>query len=190
MISCRRRPAAPTGDHPRCRAQPSSARLLPRRGRGAAQARGAIAASTRRPRRSCFCWKFTGILACSRRLKAAFIAAIITIYNVIAAILRTCFENRSRRCQSDIGLVWTTLRDGRVAPSRDGGSPDLFDDLVGAGEDRLRHGEAERLGGFKIDDQLELGRLLDRQIGWLFPLEDPSGVNTGLAKQPGDARPV
>jgi putative ABC transport system substrate-binding protein len=30
-----------------------------------------------------------------------------------------------------------------------------FDHIVGAGEDRLRHGEAERLGGLQIDDQLE-----------------------------------
>jgi hypothetical protein len=28
-----------------------------------------------------------------------------------------------------------------------------------------RHIEAERLGGFEFDDQLELGGLLDRQIG-------------------------
>ncbi len=35
-----------------------------------------------------------------------------------------------------------------------------FDHLVGAGEDRLRHGQAERLGGLEIDDQLEFGRLL------------------------------
>jgi hypothetical protein len=36
----------------------------------------------------------------------------------------------------------------------------LFDDLVGAGEDRWRHGEAERLGSFEVDDQLERRRLL------------------------------
>ena len=36
-----------------------------------------------------------------------------------------------------------------------------LDHLVGAGEQRLRHGEAERLGSFHIDYQLELGRLLD-----------------------------
>jgi hypothetical protein len=37
-----------------------------------------------------------------------------------------------------------------------------FDYLVGTGEQRLRHGEAERLGGIEVDDQLELGRLLNR----------------------------
>jgi hypothetical protein len=37
-----------------------------------------------------------------------------------------------------------------------------FDNLVGAGEDRWRHGEAERLRGLEIEDQLECGRLLDR----------------------------
>ena len=37
----------------------------------------------------------------------------------------------------------------------------LFDHLVGAGEQRVGDGEAERLGGLEVDHQLELGRLLD-----------------------------
>src|SRR5260370_23178189 len=44
-----------------------------------------------------------------------------------------------------------------------------FNDFVGAGEDRWRHGEAERPGGLEIDDQLECRRLLDRQIGGVSP---------------------
>ena len=52
-----------------------------------------------------------------------------------------------------------------------------FDDFVGAGEDRWRDREAERLGCVEVDDQLECRRLLDRQIGGLGALEDPSGVN-------------
>ena len=46
-----------------------------------------------------------------------------------------------------------------------------LDDLVGAGEQRWRHGQAERVGGFQIDDQLELGRLLHREIGQLGTLQ-------------------
>jgi len=37
-----------------------------------------------------------------------------------------------------------------------------FDDLVGAQQERLRDFEVEGLGGRKIDDEIELSRLLDR----------------------------
>jgi hypothetical protein len=40
-----------------------------------------------------------------------------------------------------------------------------FYNLVGAGEQRLWHGEAQHLGGIEIDHKLEVGRLLDWQIG-------------------------
>ena len=37
--------------------------------------------------------------------------------------------------------------------------PDLLlDDLVGAQQNRLRHREAESLGGLEVDDHVELGR--------------------------------
>jgi len=37
--------------------------------------------------------------------------------------------------------------------------------LVGAPEKRVRNGKAERLSGFKIDDQFKLGCLHDWQFG-------------------------
>ena len=45
----------------------------------------------------------------------------------------------------------------------------LLDHLVGAGERRQRNGQAERIGGLEIDDQIDLGGLLHRQLGWLQP---------------------
>jgi hypothetical protein len=48
-----------------------------------------------------------------------------------------------------------------TAPPRDNAS---FDYLVGAGEDRLRNGEAERLRRLEVDDQLELSGLLDGEV--------------------------
>src|SRR6266481_5259789 len=62
-----------------------------------------------------------------------------------------------------------------------------FDDLVSAREDRWGDGEAERLGGVEIDDQLECRRLLDRQIGRLGALEDLPGVDAGLARDGSEA---
>jgi len=43
----------------------------------------------------------------------------------------------------------------------------LFDHLVGAGEQRRRNFEAERPGGDQINDEIELGRLFDRDVARL-----------------------
>src|SRR5439155_4418206 len=65
-----------------------------------------------------------------------------------------------------------------------------FDDLVGAGEDRRRDRQAERRGSLEIDDQLECGWLLHRQIGWLGTLEDLPDVNADLTPCAGEARSI
>jgi hypothetical protein len=46
----------------------------------------------------------------------------------------------------------------------------LFDDLVGAGEQRRRHFEPERIRGLEVEHQLVLGRCLHWKISGLLAL--------------------
>ena len=62
------------------------------------------------------------------------------------------------------------------SPTRVRAHPELLDDLVGAGEQRLRHGEPERLGSFQIDDQRKFGRLLNRKVGRTGTFEDAVAI--------------
>src|SRR5882672_2734896 len=65
-----------------------------------------------------------------------------------------------------------------------------LDHLVGSGAYRWRNGEAERLRRLHVDDKLEDGRLHDGQVGGLFTLENPPGINACLSKVGPEARPI
>src|SRR5262245_23792167 len=65
-----------------------------------------------------------------------------------------------------------------------------FDHLVGAGEERGRNFKAERLRGFKIDNQLKFSRLQYWQVRWLLAFQNPADVDSGLAHRIGKAGPV
>src|ERR1035441_6349381 len=66
----------------------------------------------------------------------------------------------------------------------------LFDYVVGERQQLRWHFEAERLGGLEVDHELEFGGSHDRQVGRLFALENPPGVDAGLAVGIRNAGPV
>ena len=66
----------------------------------------------------------------------------------------------------------------------------LLDYLVGGHEQSLWHGEAERLCGPETDDQLELRRLLNRQVGGLLAVEDAIHVTSRAPELFDPIRPV
>jgi len=60
-------------------------------------------------------------------------------------------------------------------------TPSLFDHLVGGGEQRRRHREAEHSGSRGVDDEFEPARLHHRQVRRLDALEDAAGIGAELA---------
>jgi hypothetical protein len=55
-----------------------------------------------------------------------------------------------------------------------------LDYLISSGQQRFRDGEAERLGGFEVDQQLELDRLDDREVGRFLSFENSAGIEADL----------
>jgi hypothetical protein len=61
---------------------------------------------------------------------------------------------------------------GWVAKDEAQQNPWLFDHLVGAGEEQFRNCQFERLGSREIDNEVELGRLLHRDIAGFRPTQN------------------
>jgi hypothetical protein len=73
--------------------------------------------------------------------------------------------SRRRSALAPIADIPLPFRNRRVVPQGDicsAANCILFDHLVGAAEQRDREGEAECLGGLKVDDKLHSCHLLDR----------------------------
>ena len=87
-----------------------------------------------------------------------------------AALLHVRFGSKADMCSAKRHVRFAS-KSGHVrckegCPlSANSGHRDLFDHLVGARDDRLRNGDAKRLGGLEIDNQLVFGRRLHGQIG-------------------------
>src|SRR6185369_12213492 len=66
----------------------------------------------------------------------------------------------------------------------------LFDHLVSAGEQGLRHCKTERFGSLHVDDQFKFGRLLHRHVSRVGALEDATDIIASYRGGPSAARVV
>src|SRR5262245_33985639 len=66
----------------------------------------------------------------------------------------------------------------------------LLDHLVGAGEQRWRHRDSERLGSFEIDDKFVLAWGLYGQVGRLLTFEDTIDIARRLSELVLQARAI
>src|ERR687888_223333 len=102
-----------------------------------------------------------------------------------------CFTPRPRpaaRCAAVTSWLAGMMR--RVAEGEDGAAPQvrraafdevrrLLDDLGGLEQDRLGEGQPEGPGDPEVDDEVEGGGLLDREVGRAGALEDLVDVGGG-----------
>src|SRR5713101_4410501 len=65
-----------------------------------------------------------------------------------------------------------------------------LDDLIRPPQQRRRDPQPEGLGGLEVDDQLELRRLLDGQVGGLGAFENLVHVGRGAPKQISSVRSI
>src|SRR5215472_8557743 len=65
-----------------------------------------------------------------------------------------------------------------------------FDHLVGADEDGGRHGETLLRCGLQVNDEIEFRRLLYRQIGGFYALQNSVDIGRGAAPDVKDAGPI
>src|SRR6516162_6686559 len=71
-----------------------------------------------------------------------------------------------------------------------GPSTPSFNHLVGAQQERLRDRQAERLGGGQVDDEIELGGLLDRDVTRLRSAQNLVNIISGAPELLRKAWPI
>jgi hypothetical protein len=101
--------------------------------------------------------------------------------NVHSMRLRCCISAVCRGInplQVGLGFAWKHCGPPCMFSTTPGARS--FDHFVGVLQDRLRHRQAERLGGPEVDDQRVFHRLLNREVGRAGAPEDAVDVGCRL----------
>src|SRR2546425_5998904 len=91
----------------------------------------------------------------------------------------TCHKARIQHTELELlGLIrLTIIANSGITAIRTGmGALPLLDHLISPREQRRRHGKAECLGGFDVDDQLDLRRLLNWKVGRFLATQDSRSI--------------
>src|SRR5260370_1709232 len=95
-----------------------------------------------------------------------------------------CWQPRPILC----GQAWVTLK-GHLLPFCSRTTlkhpPGLLNHLIRPLQERRRERQAEGLGGLEIDDEFELGRLLDGKVAGLGTLDDSIHVERSTSRNGG-----
>src|SRR5262245_35245246 len=124
----------------------------------------------------------SGLLSAKRNSKATLRPS------VHPSSCKPCLNAASRRCHSGsfsaspCNIPMRRIRSPCCARAASGHVAAPPSSVVGAGEQRVRHVEAERPSGLEIDDQVILGGRLYRQVTRLLALEDAIDVGSGAAE--------
>ena len=119
----------------------------------------------------------TNVMNSRRRMYDPRRAVIVSVQSANKKSMSALGQSRHVQCASPMSALGQKRTFGAAAKTT------LFDHLVGGSEQRRRHLEAERFGGFLVDYQLEFGRQLHRQVCGLFPLEDAVGIDRGAVEE-------
>ena len=87
-----------------------------------------------------------------------------------SALLRCPLNVRFAHESGRIADIGGCLKCAKTSCEQSQQPAQLFDHLVGAGEQYRWNVDAERLGGLQVDDEIELGGPQDRQVGRLSAL--------------------
>src|ERR1700722_6523639 len=113
----------------------------------------------------------------SRRLTGSPFGREAEPYHILSLKAVLCITAKSS-CPRHLAALPRTAGRGRQETLALQNGP-LFDDLVGAHQERGRNGDPEGFRDLEVDGQLDLGGLLHRQVSWLLAVEDSTDVGPG-----------